>query len=114
MITADEITAGYAGTLGEPIIVRRFTGAGANRPRFEAEVRGKAWGYADTELVGSIEQGDQRVLLLIADLIERGFALPVTSADKVVIMGREMAIISVGQRKALDGTPIVYDIQARG
>ena len=113
-MTADDIKAHYAAELQEPVIVRRYTGAGNSRPKFDAEVRGKAWGYNAQELVGSIVQGDQRVLVLVDDLISAGFALPVTSADKLVVKGREIAIVSAGQRKAPDGTICVYDLQARG
>lgn len=114
MITADEIKSHYAEELQEPVIVRRYTGAGVNRPRFDAEVRGKAWGYSAKDLIGTIQQGDQRVLVLVDDLIARGFALPITSSDKVVVKGRELAIVSPGLRKAPDGTVVVYDLQARG
>lgn len=113
-MSADEIKAHYAAELKETIIVRRYTGAGAGRPKFDAEVRGKAWGYSANELVGAIQQGDQRVLVLVDDLVARGFALPVTSSDKLVVKGREIAIVSPGQRKAPDGTLVVYDLQARG
>lgn len=113
-MTADELTAHYASELGEIIIVRRYTGAGASRPRFDAEVRGKAWGYSAKELVGSIQQGDTRVIVLVADLIEKGVTLPLTSADKLIVKGREISIISPGTRKAQDGTLVAYDIQARG
>lgn len=113
-MTADELRAHYAAELKEPVIVRRFWGAGSNRPKFDVEVRGKAWGYSATELVGSIQQGDQRVLLLAEDLIAKGFALPLTSADKLVVKGREIAVVSAGSRKAPDGSLVVYDVQARG
>jgi hypothetical protein len=113
-MTADELKAHYAAELVETIIVRRYTGSGSNRPKFDAEVRGKAWGYSATELIGSIQQGDQRVLILVDDLIAKGFALPVTSSDKLVVKGKEIAIVSPGHRKAPDGTLVVYDVQARG
>ena len=41
-MTADEIKAHYAAELKETIIVRRYTGSGTNRPKFDAQVRGKA------------------------------------------------------------------------
>lgn len=113
-MTADEIKAHYAAELQETIIVRRYTGAGANHPKFDAEVRGKAWGYSAKELVGAIVQGDQRVLVYVDDLIAKGFALPVTTLDKLVVKGKEIAIVNPGQRKAQDGTLVVYDLQARG
>lgn len=113
-MTADELKAHYAAELRETIIVRRFTGAGTNRPKFDAEVRGRAWGYSAKELAGSIQQGDTRCLVLVADLIAKGVPLPLTAADKLVVAGKEIAIISPKPRKALDGTLVVYDIHARG
>jgi len=113
-MTAAELTAHYAAELGETITVRRYTGGGTNRPRFDAQCRGKAWGYSATELVGSIQQGDTRVLVLVQDLIDAQFALPLTPADKLVVKGREIAVVSPSARKAPDGTLVVYDIQARG
>ncbi len=113
-MTADEIKAAYAANLLETVTLRRFTGTGADRPKFDANVRGKAWGYTSQELIGTIQQGDQRVLVLVEDLIGTGFALPVTTADMMVVRGQELAIISPGQRKAPDGTLIAYELQCRG
>ncbi len=112
-MNASEIKAAYARELKETIVVRRYTGAGANRPRFDAGIRGKARQYGSTELIGTITQGDWNVLLFVDDLIEKQFALPVTTNDKVVIAGKEIAILSANTRKAPDGTIIVYDVQAR-
>lgn len=115
-MTADEIKSAYAETLDETVILRRYTGQGptASKPRFEVSARGKSWGYTAKELVGAIQQGDRRVLVLIDDLIEKGFSLPVVGSDKVIVDGRELAIINPGLRKAPDGTPIVCDLHTRG
>jgi hypothetical protein len=113
-MTADEIKAHYAAELQETIIVRRYTGAGANRPHFDAAARGKAWGYSVKELVGTVQQGDTRVLVFTDDLIAKGFSLPLTSSDKVVVKGRELAIINPAVKKAPDGKVVVNDLQARG
>jgi hypothetical protein len=53
-------------------------------------------------------------LVLVEDLISKGFTLPLTNADKLVVAGRELAILQPNTRKAEDGTIIVYDCQARG
>jgi len=112
-MNASEIKSAYARELKETVIVRRYTGAGASRPRFEVAVRGKARQYSSTELIGPITQGDWNVLLLVDDLTTAQFALPVTTNDKVVVSGREIAILSANTRKAPDGTLCVYDCQAR-
>jgi hypothetical protein len=114
-MTADEIKGMYRRTLLQPITVRRYTGAGANRPRFDVTVNGNAKMYGAAELVGSIMQGDQRVIVLAEDLIAAQFSLPITTADKVVIDGKELAIVAPpGSRDALDGTAIAFELQTRG
>ncbi len=112
-MTAAEIKEAYARELKETIVVRRYTGTGANRPRFDVAARGKARLYAATELVGTISQGDWNVLVLVEDLIAAQLALPITTNDKVIVEGREIAIVAANSRKAPDGTRIAYDCQAR-
>lgn len=113
-MTADEIKRHYAAELKETIAVRRFTGTGASRAATDTEARGRAWGYSAKELIGAVQQGDQHVLLLADDLTAGGFELPVTMNDRVVIDGKEFAIMSPGVRKAPDGTLIAYELQVRG
>lgn len=113
-MNTEAIKAAYRAALKETIGVRRYTGSGATRPRFDVTVRGKARTYGTTELIGSITQGDQEILLLVEDMIAQGFALPLTTNDKVVVAGREIAIIAPNTRKSEDGTIVVYDCQARG
>ena len=115
-MTPAEIRAQYAQDLKETVIVRRYTGAGASRPRFDVAVRGKAWGYGPKELTGAIQQGDTRVLVLVEDLIAKGMPR-LTPSDKLLVEGRggvELAIIAPRLRKAEDGTAVAYDIHARG
>ena len=113
-MNTEEIKAAYRANLKERITVCRYTGAGTNRPRFDVMVRGKARLYDAKELIGTVQQGDQNVLLLVEDLIAKGFTLPVTNSDKVVVAGKEIAILAPNTRKAEDGTIVVYDMQCRG
>jgi hypothetical protein len=113
-MNAAQIRSAYARNLSETIGVRRYTGAGSARPRFDVYVRGKATPYAAHELIGTITQGDTKVFLLVQDIITGQMALPITTNDKVVVKGRELAIINPAERKAPDGTLIAYEIQARG
>jgi hypothetical protein len=112
-MNAAQIKAAYARELKETIIVRRYTGTGTARPFFDIEARGKARLYGATELVGTISQGDQNVLILVDDLTAQNFAFPLTTNDKAVVAGKELAIIQPNTRKAPDGTVVVYDCQAR-
>lgn len=102
---------------GETVMVRRFTPAtgGLGRPKFDTEVRARVTGYAPDELVGSIVQGDRKVILLVEDLIDRQFAMPILASDKVVVRGRELAIIAPDDSTRRFGTVLIaYELTARG
>ena len=113
-MTTDGIRAAYARLLQEHFAIRRYTGSGTNRPFMDYPVRGSVSGYAPHELIGTVQQGDQKVIISYDDLIAAQLALPVTASDKVIVNGRELAIITPKPRCALDGTNIAYELQARG
>jgi hypothetical protein len=113
-VQASAIKAAYASALQQTVLVRRFSGSGSNRPRFDVSVRAKATSYQTHELIGTILQGDQKVFLLVDDIIAGQMALPVTTNDKIVIRGKEFAIVNPSERAAPDGTLIVYEMQCRG
>ncbi len=115
MLTASQIKSAYARVLKEPLVVRRYTGSGTARPHFDTPARGKATPYGADELIGTVQQGDQRVFIFADDLMANGFVLPVTSNDKVVVRGRELQIVAnPPERKSPDGTLVVYEAQVRG
>jgi len=108
--------ASYARTLKERVTLRRYTGSGTNRPRFDAEnIRARTVGYEPHELVGTIVQGDRKMIVFADDLIAKGFALPVTANDKVWMRGKEMAIIAPDDStRRVDGVLIAIELQVRG
>jgi hypothetical protein len=116
MLSAAEIKAAYREALQQRVTVRRYTGAGANRPRFDAEdIRANARAFGSDELIGGIVQGDTKVILLVEDIIAAQMRLPLTTADKIVTKGRELAIQTTPkERKALDGTLVAYELHCRG
>jgi hypothetical protein len=72
-------------------------------------------GYIPSELIGTINQGDRRVIILVDDLETRQFPIPVTKNDKMVVRGKEINIESVDDNtRRINGELIAYDIQARG
>lgn len=101
---------------GETVYIRRYTGTGTNRPRYDAPVRARVMGYEAKDLVGIIQQGDRHVIFLAEDLIAAQFALPLTTSDKAVVKGRELAIIAPDDatRRADGGVLIAFDLQVRG
>lgn len=100
---------------GETVQVRRFTGAGPNRPRVDVDVMAVVTGFAPDEYVGSIVQGDRKVILLAEDLTAAQFALPVTTGDKIVVRGKELAIIAADDStRRVSGVLVAYELQVRG
>lgn len=115
MSLATRILADYKrtmGMVGENIAVRRFSGSGPSRTHADTSVRGRVTGYEPKELVGSIQQGDRKVICLVDTL---GSVLPVTTGDALMIRGKQLAIITVDDNtRRVSGTLIALEIQARG
>lgn len=115
-MTADELKEMYREFAVQPIKVRRYTGQGTTRPRFDVDVMGHSRYYGEKELVGAIQQGDQHVVVLVDDLIEKQWpdGTNIFSSHKVVVAGKELAILAPGPRIAPDGTLVAYELQCRG
>jgi len=97
---------------GEEILVRRFTGTGSPRPKTDTATMARVRGYQPDPLVGSIVQGDVRIIALVDTL---SAILPLTTADKVVVRGKELAIKAVdANTRRIGGTLIALEIQAGG
>lgn len=100
---------------GEIVTIRRHTGLGTNRPKFDVNVRAKVTRFEPEELVGAIQQGDRKLIVLAEDLIAAQFRLPVTLSDKVVVRGSELGIVSADDSTRRIGTTLIaYEIAARG
>src|SRR5262245_12186831 len=115
----DSITDTYRRMLTdnfEIVTVRRYlTGSGANRPKFDVEVKARVMGFSPDELVGQVQQGDRKVIMLAKDLIDAQFSIPIKASDKVVVRGRECAIIAPDDSTRRLGTTIIaYELVARG
>ena len=114
-MTPESVKASYAGTLSERVLIRRYTGTGTARPKFEAEARARVVGYEPKDLVGAVQQGDRKVIVYADDLIAAGLTLPVTTADKCVVRGRELAIIAADDStRRIGATLIAVELQVRG
>lgn len=114
-MTPDSVKASYRRNLNETVQVRRYTGTGTNRPRFDTSARAQVVGFAPHELVGTIVQGDRKAIVYADDLIENGLTMPVTTNDKLVVKGKELAIIAAdGDTRKIGGVLIAYELQVRG
>lgn len=102
----------FLAELGETVIVRRYSGTGPSRPHVDTATMARVMGYAPKDLVGSIVQGDRRVIALVDAL---SAVLPLTTSDKLVIRGREVAIKAVDDNtRRIQGVLIALEIQAEG
>lgn len=105
----------YARTLKENVAIRRYTGVGSNRPFFDYPARARVTGYTPEELVGTIVQGDRKAIVYAPDLVDAGFPLPVTTNDKLLARGRELAILATDHSTRRDEDELIaIEIQARG
>jgi hypothetical protein len=117
-MTPDECRGAYRRMLneaGETVSIRRYTGAGANRPMFEADVIARVTGYQPAELVGTIQQGDRKLIVLAEDLLAAQFALPLKKGDKAFVRGKELNIEAPDDNtRRIAGELIAYELQVRG
>lgn len=116
-MTPADIKTAYRAFLGEfePVLIRRYTGAGASRPYFDAEAQARVMGYEPHEIVGTISQGDRKLIVLAEDLIAAQFALPVKKGDKAVVRGVELNIEAADDSTRRVGTELIaLELQCRG
>lgn len=107
MTSAESIRASYRRALQQRIVIRRYTGTGSARIKFEVSVRGRVLeDVAAREIIGDLKQNERVVLVLAEDLIAGGL-WPLQNTFMAVLPGLvEGAMIVVGLRSALDGTPV--------
>ncbi len=100
---------------GEVLQFRRFTGTGPNRPQFQTEIRGRVTGYVPRDLVGGIQQGDRKVLVLVEDVLAKQIAMPITTSDAIVVRGKQCTITSVDDSTHRDGPELIaLELSVRG
>lgn len=118
MSLAERIRARYrteVGRVGETVTIRRYYGSGSPRAKYEKAALARVNAYAVDQLIGSIVQGDQKVILLAEDLETGAVTLPLLISDKVVVRGRELQIVSIdANTRRVGGTLCAYELQVRG
>jgi hypothetical protein len=117
-MTPDSVKASYRSMLdevGESVLIRRYTGTGANRPKFDAEVRARVMEFKPAELVGTIQQGDRKLIVLADDLATAQMPLPLRKGDKAVVSGKELNIEGVDDNtRRIAGVLVAIELQVRG
>ncbi|WP_439399077.1 hypothetical protein ACRQ5Q_16960 [Bradyrhizobium sp. PMVTL-01] len=100
---------------GGTVTVRRYYGSGSPRPRHEKDCLGKEEFYQPSEIAGPILQGDWKIILLAEDLETGPVALPLLPTDKVVVLGKELTIAGIDDKKRrIAGVLGAYELQVRG
>lgn len=113
---------GFIRDLGETVTVRRYSGTGPGRTAVEADIGARCTGYLPNEIVGDVIQGDTKVIaindpgaIVAAGKVSLASLLPLTNRDKLVIAGRETAIMAADDKtRRIQGVLIALVIQARG
>jgi hypothetical protein len=115
-VTPDKALASHRKMIaqtGEDVIVRRYRGpAGPNQVHDDVTVRARVMGYQPRDLVGSVVQGDRRVIMMVDALAA---ILPLRTSDKCVIRGVEVAIKGIDDNtRRIAGTLIALELQVAG
>jgi len=106
----------YERTLREPVIVRRYTGAGKDRPKVDYPTTARVTGDRPEQLIGSAQEYNYTAIVFAPPLESGGFPLPITNSDKLVWRNRECAIISPdpATRTDPDGTVVLaYEMKIK-
>jgi len=119
-VSPDYAKSAYRRGLTNQVTIRRFSGpAGPNRAKVDVDCRAwikraRAAGGAAT-LVSDVMQYEYTAVVLVEDLVAGGLALPITTADKLVFDGREMAISFPDNATRSVGTELIaYNLTVKG
>jgi hypothetical protein len=119
-VTPEFARSRYKVHLEDTIAIRRFTGpAGPNRTFTDttAHAKVRADPGSPHALIGDVMQYFFLAVVSIEDLEAAGFALPITTADKVIHQGRELAISFPDKRTRSVGTggvTVAYVLRLKG
>lgn len=100
---------------GEAVLLRRYTGTGPTRVANDVSIRGWVKGFEPHTLIGGITYGDRHAIILAEDVTARGFVLPITTSDKLVVRGRELAITVIDDSTHRDKTLLIaFELKVSG
>lgn len=101
--------------VGEDVRLRRYSGTGGSRSPTDFTVKARVTSYQAHDLVGSLQEGDRKLIMLAEDVEESGFETPILSSDKVVVRGRELQVIAPDDStRRVGGVLIAYELTVRG
>lgn len=111
----EQVKALYARSFTINGVIRRYTGSPGVRTPHDVPCRLTGEGQSSAVLAGSVTEQGYEILALREDLVTGGFSLPITTADKLVMNGRELAILSVDlATRAINDTVIADRLRVKG
>jgi hypothetical protein len=116
-ITAESAAAAYRAGLTDRVTIRRLTGTGANQSTIVGKnIPARVKGYGADTISGTLQQGEQKIILDAAALHARKWPAPPVAGDKVdALDGRELTVIAVDVNTIKVGSVLIaYVIRAKG
>jgi hypothetical protein len=117
-MTPASIRADYAATMarrGEPVIVRVFAGVGPTRTHVDYATMARITGFNPHEIVGAIQQEDNKVIILAENLATAGMTGEIKINDKLIARGRTYNIeASDYNTRRVQGVLIATELRIRG
>jgi hypothetical protein len=113
MTPAEHLTSlrGFMAEQGEDIFIRRYSGV-SPRTHVDTPARARTVNFAPFAIVGSVVQGDRKMIVLVDGL---SGILPVLTSDKAIVRGKELAIVGVDDNtRRIQGVLIGLELQVRG
>ena len=111
-----EIKAAYLEAItevGETVAIRTYVGI--TETYSDVTVRARVVDFSPDQLVGSIVQGDRKLIMLAADVIAAGIELTATQNCKCVVRGKELQIKAVDDNtRRVAGELIAYELVVGG
>lgn len=116
MSFADAIRGSYERQIakGTTVVLRRVTGATLATVA-EVSARARVTDYDPQEIVGDVQQGDRRVIMLASDVAAFPLPIQANGSDRIVIGGKVATIRTVDdQTRRVAGDLVAYELRVRG
>ena len=100
---------------GETVTLRRVNASPT--PPTDVSVPARVMGYQPEELVGGINQGQRKVIILAEDVASSGFPAPIRQGgtDKIIVRGRTLNIQFVDDStRRIGDTLLAYELTTSG
>lgn len=115
-MTPAHVRASYSRALalaGETVTLRRVNASPAAPT--DHQVRARVVGYQPEELVGGIQIGDRKVILLAEDVPGSFLPFLLGGRDKIVVRGKALNVESVDDStRRVAGELIAYELRVKG